>query len=120
MSTTATMASVSMFMAMSVTSVMATSAMSPMSASPSLATMFAPLTTAFILANTGCGFGRIPLYIHGPGIRSENNHITSKTALTIDIAPTIVELGIGIVPDSMDGQSLVGYFNLDQSEDVNT
>eukprot|EP01083_Nonionella_stella_P275478 935541_1 len=60
---------------------------------------------------------RIPLYIHSPNIISDNKKITSKTALTIDIAPTIVELATGSIPDTMDGESLINYFNLNINEE---
>ena len=59
---------------------------------------------------------RIPFFIRGPGIQSDNT-VTSKIALTIDIAPTIVDLATGTVPDTMDGESLVNYFNLNDKEE---
>eukprot|EP01084_Bolivina_argentea_P135558 238845_1 len=59
---------------------------------------------------------RIPFFINGPDINP--GQITSKTALTIDIAPTIIDLALGYVPDNMDGQSLTPYFNLEDNEEA--
>ena len=57
---------------------------------------------------------RIPMYLTGPGIKAKSK--TDYFALNIDIAPTLIELAGGQVPDYMDGMSLMKYA-LDAGED---
>ena len=50
---------------------------------------------------------RVPFAFAGPGIKA--GVITDKIALNIDIAPTIIEMSGGTVPDYMDGESLMPW-----------
>ena len=55
---------------------------------------------------------RVPIIISGPGISYGE---TNKVALNIDLAPTIIDLVGGMVPDIMDGQSLKPWLYGNQS-----
>jgi len=49
---------------------------------------------------------RVPLMVRGPGVPQGT---VDRMALTIDLAPTLVELAGLPVPDSVDGSSLAGF-----------
>merc|ERR1712228_960027 len=52
---------------------------------------------------------RIPFVIRGPGV--PKNKTTDQFALNIDIAPTIVDMATGKIPNEMDGMSLLPYLS---------
>eukprot|EP01083_Nonionella_stella_P033613 91997_1 len=52
---------------------------------------------------------RIPFVIRGPGV--PKNQSTDQFALNIDIAPTIVDIATGKIPNQFDGMSLLPYLN---------
>ena len=53
---------------------------------------------------------RIPLLIRGPGIPAGTK--TDAVALTIDLAPTILDMAGVQRPDFMDGKSLLPYIRV--------
>merc|ERR1711971_191769 len=52
---------------------------------------------------------RIPFYVSGPGIKAGS--VSNRFVLNVDVAPTIVELATGSVPDIYDGRSFVPFLN---------
>lgn len=52
---------------------------------------------------------RIPMVVRGPGVAK--NASTEQFALNIDIAPTIVDMATGNIPNEMDGMSLMPYLS---------
>merc|ERR1712228_413153 len=52
---------------------------------------------------------RIPFVIRGPGV--PKNKTTDQFALNIDIAPTIVDMATGKIPNEMDGMGLLPYLS---------
>ena len=64
---------------------------------------------------------RIPFVVMGPGI--PRNATTSKVAVSIDIAPTLIELATGnshAVPEEMDGHSLASWMRTDTASDIDS
>ena len=51
---------------------------------------------------------RVPFVVRGPDI--PQNYTSTEIVANIDIAPTIIELAQGTVPDSMDGISFLSHF----------
>ena len=52
---------------------------------------------------------RIPFVIRGPGV--PEGKTTDQFALNIDVAPTIVDIATGKIPNQFDGMSLLPYLN---------
>ena len=51
---------------------------------------------------------RVPMAIHGPHIANQGSS-TDMIATAVDLAPTIIDLAVGQVPEDMDGMSLKQY-----------
>ena len=58
-----------------------------------------------------------PFYMSGPGIKAGSSSETM--VLNVDIAPTLVDLATGSVPDVYDGRSFVPYLK-DPEKDAAT
>ena len=50
---------------------------------------------------------RVPTMIHDPRLKKSKNGLREQMALNIDIAPTIVDLALGYIPEEMQGMSLL-------------
>ena len=59
---------------------------------------------------------RIPFVIRGPGVAK--NMTTDQFALNIDIAPTIVDIATGKIPQQFDGMSLKPYLSADKVSEI--
>lgn len=58
---------------------------------------------------------RVPFMIRGPGVKA--NQTSQSPILSIDIAPTIVELAGGKAPETMDGRSILPLLKTDLESD---
>ena len=59
---------------------------------------------------------RIPFVIRGPGV--PQNMTTDQFALNVDIAPTIVDIATGKIPDVFDGMSLKPYLSMEKLSEL--
>uniref|UniRef100_A0A8R1V4T6 Sulfatase N-terminal domain-containing protein n=1 Tax=Pristionchus pacificus TaxID=54126 RepID=A0A8R1V4T6_PRIPA len=57
---------------------------------------------------------RVPFFIRGPGI--QKNTTIRKPVANIDIAPTIVDMMGGKIPEKMDGRSMLGLISEEREE----